>query len=169
MEQTTIPFVEYVDVELVSKDSVKLTVYEKKIIGCISYMNKYIYFDKDGYFVEQSVDKLEDIPYITGIEFKEIKLYEKMKVEEDKLFDIIMNVTKLIDEYEVKTDELYFSDNLEITLYSDDIEVLLGKHSTYDEQIAKLKGLLKETEGMKGTLHMENYSDGNENIIFNKK
>lgn len=167
-EQDDIPFVEYVDVELTGINSVKLTVYEKNIIGCIEYMNKYIYFDKDGYFVEQSQEKLDDVTYITGINFNSITLYEKMDVNDDSLFDVILTITKLIEKYEIDTDELNFDSDGAITLYTGDICVLLGKHDTYDEQIAKLVGLLKESEGMSGTFHMENYSDSTDNIIFNK-
>jgi cell division protein FtsQ len=150
-------------------NSIKITVYDKKIVGCISYMNKYIYFDKDGYFVEQSTEKLENVPYVTGIDFNEIKLYEKMKVDRDEIFNVVMNITKLISKYEISVSEIQFNHFFELTLYSGDIEILLGKHTTYDEQIAKLSGVLKEAEGMKGILHLENYSDSSSNIIFEKK
>lgn len=168
-EQEKIPFVEYVDVELKGINKIKLTVYDKKIVGCISYMNKYIYFDKDGYFVEQSTEKLEDVPYVTGIEFNEIKLYEQMKVDKEEIFNVVMNITKLINKYEISVNEIQFNRFSELTLYSDEIEILLGKHTTYDEQIAKLSGILKEAKGMKGILHLENYSSGSSNIIFEKK
>lgn len=165
----SIPFVEYVDVELKSRNSVKITVYEKKVVGCLDYMNKYIYFDKEGYFIEQSEKKLEDVPYVTGIEFKSMKLYDKMSVDEDELFKTVMNMTQLINKYELSIDEINFDSERNISLYSGDIEVLLGKKDSYDEQIAKLESLFEKSKGMKGTFHMENYSDSTTNIIFDKK
>lgn len=168
-KQPKIPFVEYVDVELKGLNKVKMTVYEKKVVGCISYMNKYLYFDKDGYFVDQSAEKFDDVTYVTGVKFDSIALNEKMSVENEDVFDNIMNITMLLDKYEIKVDDVCFGSDLEVTLNIGDIEVLLGKQKTYDEQIAKLTGLLESAEGMKGTFHMENYSDSKKDIIFNKK
>ena len=48
-EHEPIPFVEYIDVEWKNKNTVKLKVYDKNIIGCTSFMSEYVYFDKDGY------------------------------------------------------------------------------------------------------------------------
>ena len=47
-EVTDIPFVETINVKILSKDSVKITVYEKALAGYVEYLGKYIYFDKDG-------------------------------------------------------------------------------------------------------------------------
>lgn len=168
-KQDSIPFVEYVDVELKSRNSVKITVYEKKVVGCTEYMNKYIYFDKEGYFIEQSDQKLDDIPYVTGIYFNSITLYDKMSVDSDKLFKVILSVAQLIKKNELNIDEINFDKELNVTLYSGNIEILLGKQTTYDEQMAKLAGLLKSAKGLSGTFHLENYSDSSDNIIFDKK
>lgn len=168
-DQPDIPFVEYVDVELKNRNTLKFTVYEKKIIGCTEYMNKYIYFDKDGYFVEQSDERLEDVAFVSGIDIKSMTLYNKMDVSDDSLFNTIMDITKLVEKYNISTDKIYFNKSAEVTIYSGDIKVLLGKKETYDEQIAKLVGLLESAKGMKGTFHLENYTESSENIIFDKK
>lgn len=168
-EQENIPFIEYVDVELTSLNSVKLTAYDKSIIGCIMYMNQYIYFDNDGVFVETSDEKLPDVVYLSGLEFSSISLNEPMNVGSDEVFDVILNITQLIDEYGIEVDEIVFSKDYEINLICGDIKVLLGKRDTYDEQIAKLKAILEKSEGLAGTLHMEKYTSSDEDIIFNKK
>ena len=168
-EQINIPFIEYVDVELTSLNSVKLTAYDKSIIGCIMYMNQYIYFDNDGVFVETSDEKLSDVFFLSGLEFSSIMLNEPMNVGNDEIFDMILNLTQLIDEYDVKVDEIIFTKDYEVNLKCGEIKVLLGKRDTYDEQIAKLDAILDKSEGLAGTLHMEEYSSSNEDIIFNKK
>ncbi len=167
-EQENIPFLEYIDVELTGINSLKLIAYDKSIIGCIMYMNQYIYFDNDGVFVETSEERLEDVVYISGLEFGEISLNEKMDVGSDEVFDVVLNVTQLINEYDVAVDEMVFSKDYELSLICGDIKVLLGKKDTYDEQIAKLKSILDKSQGLSGTLHMEKYEDGDEDIIFNK-
>lgn len=168
-EQANIPFVEYVDVELTSMNSVKLTAYDKSIIGCIMYMNQYIYFDNDGVFVETSDEKLSDVVFLSGLEFSSISLNKPMDVGNDDVFDVVLNITQLIDEYEIRVDEINFTDDYEVNLICGEIKVLLGKRDTYDEQIAKLDAILDKSEGLSGTLHMEKYMGKNEDIIFNKK
>ena len=167
-EQENIPFLEYIDVELTSMNTLRLTAYDKSIIGCIMYMNQYIYFDNDGVFVETSDEKLEDIVFLSGLEFSSIMLNEPMDVGNDDVFDVVLNITQLIDEYDVEVDEIVFSKNYEVSLICGDIKVLLGKRDTYDEQIAKLNAILAKSEGLSGTLHMEKYSSSDEDIIFNK-
>lgn len=167
-EQEKIPFIEYVDVELTSINSLRLTAYDKPVIGCIMYMNQYIYFDNDGVFVETSEERLSDVVYLSGLEFSSITLNEAMDVGNDEVFDVVLNITQLIDDYDVKVDEIIFSKSYEVSLICGDIKVLLGKHDTYDEQIAKLNSILAKSEGLSGTLHMEKYSSSDEDIIFNK-
>ena len=49
-----IPFVDVVDVSILSPDTVKIIVYEKTLTGCVRYLDTYVYFDRDGYVVESS-------------------------------------------------------------------------------------------------------------------
>ena len=53
----TIPFVEKYDVEILSMDEVRVTIYEKSMVGYIDYMGTYMYFDRDGVVVESSSQK----------------------------------------------------------------------------------------------------------------
>ena len=52
-----IPFVDVMDVVVVSPDTIKIVVYEKALAGYIEFMDSYMYFDRDGYMVETSRPK----------------------------------------------------------------------------------------------------------------
>lgn len=160
-----IPFVEHVDIELLNKNEVKIHVYEKVVTGCIEYMGGYMYFDKDGIIVESSNEKLDKVPFVSGLEFSKIVLYEKLEIQKEELFNIILNITQLIYKYELSVDTIKFNKDFEITLNLGDIEVLLGKRDTYDEQIAELKNLIPNAEGKKLTLDMKNFTEGQDRII----
>lgn len=168
-EQEKIPFLEYVDIELEGINGLKLTAYDKSVIGCLSYMNQYLYFDNDGVFVETAKERLGDVPFVTGLEFKTIDVNKKMDVGNDDIYKVILNMAQLISQYEIKTDEISFDKDFNVILICGKVEVRLGNHATYDEQIAKLKNILPKTEGLEGVLHMENFSDSDESFIFNKK
>jgi cell division protein FtsQ len=164
-DKVNIPFVEDIDIELVDKNTVKIHVYEKVITGCIEFMSEYMYFDKDGIVVESSDKKLDDIPFITGLKFQEIVLYDKLKIKKDALFDVILNLTQLIQKYELDIEKINFNSDYEVTLYHGDIQVFLGKRDTYDEQLAELKNLLPSAEGKKLILDMKNFTEGQDKII----
>ena len=47
-----IPFVDVLNVDILSADTIKITVYEKSLTGYVKYLDTYVYFDRDGYVVE---------------------------------------------------------------------------------------------------------------------
>ena len=59
---TDIPFIEKMDVSILSHDHVKIVVYEKAIAGYVKYLGQYIYFDREGYVVESTGAPLPDVP-----------------------------------------------------------------------------------------------------------
>ncbi|QHQ62056.1 cell division protein FtsQ [Anaerocolumna sedimenticola] len=161
----SIPFVEDIDIELVNKNTVKIHVYEKVITGCIEFMGGYMYFDKDGIVVESSNEKLDEVPFITGLSFNRIILYEKLEVQKKSLFHVILNITQLIKKFGLKINTIQFNSNLDVTLYSGDIKILLGKRDTYDEQIAELKNVLPKAKGKKIILDMTDFKERQDEII----
>lgn len=161
----TLPFVEKIDVTMSDTHTITVYVYEKMIAGCVEFMGEYMYFDKDGIIVESSSTRLEDIPVIKGLKFDKILLSEKLEVQKDELFDVIINLTQLVNKYELDVDTITFSSDYEVTLDCGDVKVLLGKKSTYDEALSELKNILAEAKGMKITLNMRNYVKGTQNII----
>ncbi|HHV13129.1 MAG TPA: hypothetical protein GXX75_22920 [Clostridiales bacterium] len=76
-----LPFVEKLDVEMNSSHAITIYVYEKMVAGCVEFMGEYLYFDKDGMVVESSSKRLDRIPEIKGLKFKEIILNERLRVE----------------------------------------------------------------------------------------
>ena len=83
-----IPFVDVMDVSILSPDTIKITVYEKALAGYVKYLDTYLYFDKDGYVVESSSIKTVGVPQITGLEFDHIVLGEPLPVEDQTVFDV---------------------------------------------------------------------------------
>ncbi|MDD6208453.1 MAG: cell division protein FtsQ/DivIB [Clostridiales bacterium] len=170
-KEVSIPFVDTIDVELLSYNHVKIRVYEKKMIACVQYMNEYLYFDKDGTIIESSPKRLEDIPLVSGIKFQKMTLYEKLAVKEDGIFDQILNVSQLIEQNELEIDKVVFDVNRNVTLYSGKIAVELGNRENYDDQMAQLPEILKKAKKNKleGTLDMKDYVAGQKRIIFHQK
>ena len=131
---------------------------EKAVAGYVEYMGQYIYFDKDGTVVESSDIRTEGIPQIMGMKFDHVVLWEKLPVSDEEIFKNILDVSQLLEKYEIKVDKIYFDDDYNVTLYFDQARVKLGSFDNIDEKIIRLKAILPELKGRKGVLKLQNYT-----------
>lgn len=165
-ESPEIPFVDTIEVSLTGWGKVSIRIYEKEIIGYVEYLGQYMYFDKDGVVVESSREAIDDIPLVSGLEFNKIVLYEKLEVKREKVFDLLLNLTQLLTKYQIQPDNIWYNENLEATLYFENVKVLLGGDTDMNEKVTRLSYLMSEIEGRSGTLHMENFNEDTRNITF---
>lgn len=164
---TDIPFVDVMDVSILSPDTIKITVYEKALAGYVKYLDTLMYFDKDGCVVECSKVKTVGIPQIAGLSFDYVILGEVLPVENPEIFDSIMSITKLLDKYELTADKIYFHASNDITIYFGDVKAALGSDAdTLEDKLMNLPQLLEKVAGKSGTFRLENYSEDNTNITF---
>lgn len=165
----SIPFIQKVDVEIDWPDKMYITVYEKAIIGYINYMGCNMFFDKDGIVVESSTQEYEGVPEILGLKFKSIVLDSKLDVGNDKVFQQILDLTQSFNKYQLDVDKVYFNVSYEVTLYMGEVKVLLGSEEDMTDKLFELKQMESKLEGLKGTLHMENYNGTDSSVIFKKE
>ncbi|MCR5302926.1 MAG: cell division protein FtsQ/DivIB [Lachnospiraceae bacterium] len=156
-----IPFIETMSVSIESPDTIRVKVYEKSLAGYVTYLGKYMYFDRDGVVVEASDRKIPGIPEITGLTFDHVVVYEKLPVENDSVFPEVLSMTQLLDKYSLKADKLSFDEDYNMDIYFGDVHVLLGGDSNINEKVMALTGILPKLEGQKGTLDLADYQDGN--------
>ncbi|MDD6657203.1 MAG: cell division protein FtsQ/DivIB [Lachnospiraceae bacterium] len=161
-----IPFVEKMDVEVKSNDTIRIMVYEKKLAGCISYLGNYMYFDREGIVVESSPQITEGVPEITGLRFNHVLLYEQLPVERSEIFQEILELTQLLDKYEIIADKIYFDTDNNVTLYFGDARVLIGSKSHIDEKIMQLSVIVPSIQGKAGVLDMREYETGTTTLTF---
>lgn len=167
-KKTEIPFVEEYDVEMESITSIKITVYEKSIVGYISYMNTCMYFDKDGIVVENSQSEYEDVPQITGIKFENIILHEKIPVKNERIFNLILDVTQMVDKYDISVKKINISEDLSATLFINSFRVALGNDGDFGKKIAELSDILPHMEDVPGELDMREYNKYETGYVFKK-
>lgn len=161
-----IPFVEDYKIVFRSMSQIEIIVYEKSMVGCVSYMSSYMYFDKDGIIVESASEKLPGIPEITGLKFGHIVLYEKLPVESAQIFSDILNLTQVLSIYQIESDQIRFSSNGNTTLYIGDIDVVLGGSNDLNGKISELSDIMPQIAGMSGTLYLDTYDEGNLNAMY---
>lgn len=161
-----IPFVSAIEVEIVAPDTVSIRVYEKSFAGYVSYLGRYMYFDRDGTIVESSEMMTAGVPEVTGLKFDHVVMYEKLPVENEQVFARILDITQSLDKYELRADRLFFDREYKVTLYFGEVRVQIGDNSYIDEKFSRLRTILPELEGKSGVLQMENFTGESKIIPF---
>lgn len=168
-EPKSIPFIEEYKVEFQSPTKVRVVVYEKSVVGYVSYMSSYMYFDKDGIIVESSVEQLPGIPWITGMEFGHIVLHQPLPVANQTIFDQILNLTQVLSVNGVRVDKINYNSFLEAELTIGDIIVELGSDENLNGKVSELSDILPELTGLSGTLYLDSYDENNSNPMYTFK
>ncbi len=170
-EHISIPFVEDYQLDFASPFKVEVIVHEKSVVGYVSYMESYMYFDKDGIVVESTDEALPGIPEVTGLQFGEIVLHRPLPVEDSRVFEEILNLTQLLSLRKLQVDAIRYNSKGEADLYINHVEVVLGDSSQMDGKISLLANMMPQIEGLEGTLYLDNYDENNGDQVstFRKK
>ena len=160
-EHKEIPFVEDYEIEFQSPVAVEVIVYEKSVVGYVSYMGSNMYFDKDGIIVESTTSQLEGVPRIEGLDFGHIVLHQPLPVVDEGVFNDILNLTQLLTTYEIQVDEVRYDSSGKCTLILGDIRVYLGSGEQMNGKIAELRDQLPVLTGYSGTLYLDTYDETN--------
>lgn len=139
-------------------------VMEKKPIGGFFVETGYQYFDEKGDLVLEEQSPISGIPLFEGVALKKSKLYQKMEVDNERLFQKMQKAAKEAMELGVSPNRLVGQKN-RIYFYIGNVCVDLGR-STSLEQIAQIAPILEKLGNQEGTLHLENYAKENQTITF---
>ncbi len=164
-----IPFVEKIDVDIVSPDTIRINVYEKAIAGYMAYLGRYIYFDRNGIVVESSLEPSDQVPEVMGLSFDYIIMHEKLPIDNEKVFEEILDITQLLSKYELSADKIFFDSDYNVYVYFGGIEVSLGTDAFIDEKIIQLQYILPDLEGKTGILEMKDFDEDTKTIGFEEK
>lgn len=153
-----IPYIEKMEFEIIDRNTVKVTVYDKVLIGCVEHMGRYMHFDRDGIVTECTMQPDMGVPVITGISFSKVVMGDKLDIEDDGMFKRILELTLLLKKYEIECDRIHFDIKGDIKLYIDESEVLLGSEGILDYKISALKNILKASGGVNYRYDLRRYT-----------
>lgn len=153
-----------VNVSLKAPWKVKVKIAEKEIIGCIAEGKAYVYFDEEGLVLKKASEYDEKTPIIEGLKVKNTGQFQYLKVDNEKVFSYIVNITEEIEAHDLEPNRLVWEED-GMNLYFEDICVKLGK-TNFDEKVEELPPILEKLEGKNGTLQMEHYTSDSTTISF---
>lgn len=144
--------------------TVRIKVKEKKVLGYVYDDDGYVYFDKEGTVILRGTEFIEGVPCIEGIDISKAELYKPLKSDDKRLFLSILEVTKEVEKYQLVPDRIVCTDT-GIDLYFEGVRVALGNEIS-TEKMAQIPPILERVAGRVGTLHLEQYEEGNGTISF---
>lgn len=144
--------------------TLSVVVEEKQSVGYFEHKKKKVYFDEEGLVLINGLAIIQGVPLVEGVEFKNVKEYSKLSCENTNVFGEISTIKKEFEKNELTMDRILYIDD-RIYVYIGKKCISLGTDVT-PEKIAQISPIMKKLGKKKGTLHLENYSGGNDTITF---
>ena len=166
-----VPFVDEMELSLDNPHTLHIKVYEKGILGYIyiPILGQNAYFDKDGFVVETSSEMIKNVPKVTGVRCDEVTLYEQLPLEDDSILRQLLNLTQTLKKYNLMPNEIAFDSAKNAEIYYGDIRIIVGNEENLSQKIIRLSSILPQLAGLKGTLHLENWTEETVDIVFDKE
>lgn len=168
-EHQQIPFVEDYKIIFHGPFELEIIVHEKSVVGYVSYMSSYMYFDKDGIVVESTNKELEGIPRIDGLSFGQIVLHQPLVVKSQEIFEDILKLTQVLETYGLKADRIQYDSAGAATLFMQDLEIYLGDSSDINGKVAELSDMMPQLAGNSGILYLNTYDPVNRQTMYTFK
>ncbi len=165
-----LPFVDSMEISLKSPRTISISVNEKGVLGYlyVPSLGKNAYFDKDGFVVELSSKVIEGTTKVCGISVDQATLYEKLPFENQSILRTLLSVSSLLKKYQLEPEVVYVTPENEILLSYGDIQVNVGDNIYLNEKIVRLQKIMPKIQKMKGTLHLEEWTQTNTDVHFQK-
>lgn len=164
-----VPFIDTMDVTLKNPHTLHVKVYEKGIVGYVNVadIGQNAYFDKDGFVVETSSDIIEGVPRVDGLECEEIILYEQLPIAKNIRKELLTLTQALKRKELIPECIIYGRENSPILVYGD-VWVQIGSTQLLTQKVERIGKILPKLTGESGVLHLENWTEENTNIIFER-
>jgi cell division protein FtsQ len=163
-----IPFVDRIDIDIVSPSTVRVNITEKPTDGCIFYNGNNVYFSKEGIIQTVSGRKVEDTTIVNGIVLTHSNTGTQIMAKNQLGLDLSLELMRAADKYGVQVDTIDVDARNNLTFSIGDVKVRIGK-TGYDNKMFRLHRIYPYLEGRSGVISMSGYKDtydSNYNIVL---
>ena len=134
--------VESLSISLKDPWTVKVKVKEKEMAGYVDYDGAYLYFDRTGTAVLRTKKIIEGVPHIEGLMFDsaKAKIGKKLPVEDDSIFEKIVEVSKNLKKYNLTPDRMGCTDG-GVQIYFEIVHKYISFRAAGQERFTRTKTL----------------------------
>ena len=133
----------------------------EKPVLCVEYMGSFMLVDGSGTVTGSTQEKPEEIPEISGISFTKIVVGETLAASEEASYAYARKIVDALKKNDLPASKVYVSSDLEATVYTGEIRVLLGADKQTEEKLKELRDFYDDLKDLSGTLDMQELSHNN--------
>ena len=163
---SNLPYLDSVQVKLLSPGQVRIIVVEKEAIGGILYNGQYVYFDESGIALRMNDEAEEGIALVSGVSMGEPTLYKKLPATDTALLNTMIKISGLMKDTQLDVTSISFDEDRNITVTIGKVDVELGQAEYLEQKVATLVSIFDKVAGESGTLNMTAFTGNSEQITF---
>lgn len=162
-----IPFVESMDITMEDLNTVNIKIHEKEITGYLMDADKNrIYFGSKGTVQEISKLKVKGVPRVVYEgETSAVTVGADIPIREKSRRELLA-LQRDLKNNDIKVSRIEISEEGNFTMYHKDIVIKMGTASAMTEKVMRLKYILPKVKKKVGVLHLEDWTEGNTDIVF---
>ena len=163
-------YVESISVSQIDRNSILISVLEKKPVGCLFYLDSYIYFDRNGIYVEGSRIRDTKLPYFDGIVLNKAIQDKKLNIKGTAVLNTAVTLATIFMKTDNLPEAVRFDESQQLSLDYGDIKVMLGKAEYLEDKMARALAILDilQEEEEAGILHLESVNDIQKIVTFER-
>lgn len=164
-----IPFVEKYQVTMKSLNHLHITVTEKERVGVIGdeAVGQYVYYNEDGVVTEMVTTLLNDLVMVNGVSLDQPEIGKKLPMDTTQRRSLLA-IQKQLRQVGVSVSAINFMEDGTIHMDYQGVVINLGTTANLAQKMKRLPYILPKLDGMSGTLHLEDWTEENTDIVFEK-
>lgn len=164
-----IPFVDKVKVTMSGLNTVKITVTERVPFGYVAPEEEEAkYFNEDGKITDISDKRLENSTIWLDI-IPSGETVGDVIVDDEVMLSSYLDTAKALKANNIFVNSIKIDDNHNIYANKDGLKINFGLKNDMDDKCKRLSIILPQLENQQGTLHLENFSKENTDIVFKRE
>ena len=166
-----IPFIDRIDIDIVSPTTVRVNIREKPLDGVIESEKGNVFLSSDGIVQTVSGRSFEEVTKISGVTLAESSAGEVVAgadEENEARLALVLDLLRAVDKYEMHADAVDSDANGNITVTFDRVRIKLGK-TGFDQKMHKIHQIAPWLEGKRGVISMTGYSYDGTNIVLSAR
>ena len=133
----------------------------------VEYAGTYLCLDSEKNVCANMSERPTDLPKISGINFSRLTYGYRARSEDDTELDYIITVVLDLQNGNIPIEEIHMEAGC-ITLYSENIRILLGANEKTDTKISDLADFFDQVIVLDGTLDMTDANAQNYGYVFSQ-
>lgn len=165
-----IEFVDSVNIRPAGRNTITIEVSEKELYGCVEYESaRYAYYDSEGVVTQLSATLLPEVILTQGLALQGTpETGKKLSVDDTSRLTMLLAAEKQFKKREISVQSASFDDNGNLIMQSASIWINLGRNQNLEQKIMRLPYILPYLDGQSGVLHLEDWSEENTDIVFER-